>query len=197
MNLVQLFLIHLTAVASPGPDNLLVLSYSKGVPKNSLLLALGICTGILIHTLLVVFGLGKFILQSPKLFSAVQIFGGLYLSYLAYQCFKAKASQSTQIEQKSSAHLYRRGLITFILNPKALLYFFSILPQFISSDASSIDLVQICLVIVGCSFMWFFGLGIIIGYSKKIQEIQNHPYYLKTVGALFLALGVRVILSAL
>lgn len=197
MSLLQLFLIHLAAVASPGPDNLLVLTYSKGKFKNSLLLALGLSTGILIHTLMVVFGVGAFVVKSPNLFMALQIFGGLYLGYIAYQCLSAKPANTEIDDSKSSQHLYRKALITFLLNPKALLYFFSILPQFIDPNASSVDLFLVCAVIVACSFFWFFGLGIVIGFSKKIVEIQDHPYYLKTVGTLFLLLAGKVILGAI
>ena len=64
----QLLLIHLAAVASPGPDNLLVLSYSHGEWKKSLKMASGLTLGIFIHSFLVIAGVGTFFSNHPILF---------------------------------------------------------------------------------------------------------------------------------
>lgn len=201
MSLIHLLTVHLAALASPGPDNLLVLSYARGDLKRSFYLAAGLSSGILIHSLIVVFGLGKWILSKPNIFFAIQALGASYLLYICYQLFKASFQDLSQQElQKSNSSgiaLYRKAFITFLLNPKALLYFFSILPQFLDPNAANSTLSYIVILIVLESFLWFFCFGILLRFSKKILKAIEHPYYLRTVASLFGIFSLSIFYSLL
>ncbi|MEC9282086.1 MAG: LysE family translocator [Bdellovibrionota bacterium] len=192
----QLLLIHLAAVASPGPDNLLVLSYSHGDWKNSLKMASGLTLGIFIHSFLVIAGVGSYFSNHPILFRSLQFLGAAYLVYIGYSAIKASFQKlDNSFEEKKSNRLFLKALITFLSNPKAFLYFFSILPAFLKQDSGLLDYVMVILVICGVSFLWFFGLGMLVGVSKKITAIQKHPWYLRFVGSIFILLALKVALS--
>lgn len=192
----QLLLIHLAAVASPGPDNLLVLSYSHGEWKKSLKMASGLTLGIFIHSFLVIAGVGTFFSNHPILFRSLQYLGAAYLIYIGSSAIRASFQKvENSFEEKKSNKLFLKALITFLSNPKAFLYFFSILPAFLKQDSSFLDYVMVIFVICGVSFLWFFGLGILVGVSKKITDIQKHPWYLRFVGALFVLLALKVALD--
>ena len=194
---LQLFLLHLAAVASPGPDNLLVITYSHGKLKNSFLMALGLTTGIGIYTAAVLAGIGNFFIKYPKIYLALQIAGALYLLYLAFSCIKAslRKLEMQDPSEKSSKGLYVKALITFLTNPKAFLYFFSVLPPFIPENPQIHHYLLVVGIICFTSFMWFFSLGLLIGINKAIIRVQAHPYYLRFVGLLFGGLGIKVLLG--
>jgi threonine/homoserine/homoserine lactone efflux protein len=201
MSLFHLLAVHLAALASPGPDNLLVLSFAKGNIKRSFYLASGLSSGILIHSLIVVFGLGQWIIDHPSVFTSIQALGASYLLYICYQLFRASfqnLSQDISASKEATAReLYKKAFITFLLNPKALLYFFSILPQFLDPNASTARLSLIVFLIVLESFLWFFGFGILLGFSKKIMRAIEHPYYLRAVASLFGLFSISIFYSLL
>lgn len=79
---------------SPGPDNVFVLTQSalRGV-RAGLFVTLGLCTGLIVHTMLVAFGVAALFQASDLAFNALKIAGAGYLLYLAWQAFRAPASE--------------------------------------------------------------------------------------------------------
>lgn len=77
---------------APGPDIIYVLvrSIAYGA-KQGIVTALGLVSGIIVHTTLVAFGVSAVIKQSENLFLIIKIFGAVYLLYLAWQVYKSDA----------------------------------------------------------------------------------------------------------
>ncbi|WP_417545330.1 LysE family transporter [Marinobacter sp.] len=130
-------LIHLLAVASPGPDFAVMLRQALCQSrKNALLTAFGIGAGILVHVSYSLLGIGLIIQQSILLFTILKITGALYLTWIAVQCLRARAAgvyvdTKTGTLQSGFAAL-RLGFLTNALNPKATLFFVSLFSVVIS-----------------------------------------------------------------
>lgn len=125
---------------SPGPDNIFVLLQSAmHGAKSGFIVVLGLCSGLLVHTMLVAFGIAALIAASPLLFMALKFSGALYLLYLAFLSFWQKHSnfENSSVKILSMGALYKRGVIMNLSNPKVILFFLAYLPQFISADKSA------------------------------------------------------------
>lgn len=137
----------------PGPDNIFVLteSIAKGA-RNGILIALGLNSGVLVHTLAATTGVSLILKQSEFAFTVIQYAGAAYLLYLAFLSGKEKVEQFKK--QENSAHgsfkLFKTGFIMNLLNPKVSLFFIAFLPQFVRPEQGSVTLQMI---IMGVAFM--------------------------------------------
>lgn len=123
---------------SPGPDIIYVLVQSiTNSKKHGIVTALGLVSGIIIHTTLVAFGISALINQSPVIFYGIKVFGALYLLYLAYKVYKTDTAiiiDDSGTNKKELLQLFKQGFIMNVLNPKVTLFFFSFLPAFLFSS---------------------------------------------------------------
>jgi len=120
---------------SPGPDIIYVMvqGMANG-KKHGFVTALGLATGIIIHTSLVAFGVSAIIKNSDTLFFIIKLFGAIYLLYLAWQVFKSDpeiAYSAEGIKDKSLFSLFRQGFIMNVLNPKVTIFFLAFFPGFL------------------------------------------------------------------
>ena len=120
---------------SPGPDIIYVLVRSMAYgAKQGILTALGLVSGILIHTSLVAFGVSAIIKQSENIFFIIKVFGAVYLLYLAWQVYKSDpeiAFSSEGINKRRSFSIFRKGFIMNVLNPKVGIFFLAFFPGFL------------------------------------------------------------------
>lgn len=108
--------------------------------KAGLIIILGLCTGLLVHTALVALGLGQLIKASPSAMIAIGLVGALYLLYLAWGAWNAAAAaigSGSGSRPKTVAEYYRRGVVMNVTNPKVLLFFLAFLPQFLQPTGSA------------------------------------------------------------
>lgn len=85
-------LVHLLAVASPGPDFAVMLRQALTQSRrNALLSATGVGLGILVHVTYSLLGIGLLIQQSLTLFTLLKVIGALYLTWIAIQCLRSRA----------------------------------------------------------------------------------------------------------
>ena len=134
--LTFLFASALLSIA-PGPDNIFVLTQSALYGRRSgLLITLGLCTGLIVHTSLVAFGVAVIFQTSAIAFTVLKIIGALYLLYLAWLAFTAGTSdlESATSTQRSGIALYQRGILMNLSNPKVSIFFLAFLPQFASLE---------------------------------------------------------------
>ena len=90
--MLEFFIAALVVGVAPGPDNLFVLAQSATHgAKAGFCVILGLCTGILVQTGLLVAGVSALIAASPKAFFVMQCLGAAYLLYLAYKSFQVRA----------------------------------------------------------------------------------------------------------
>ena len=112
---------------SPGPDIIYVLMQSIcNGKKDGIITALGLVTGIIIHTSLVAFGISAIIKESETIFLIIKIAGAAYLLFLAYKIYKSDPEVSLdqeKVSSKSFFSLYKTGFIMNVLNPKVTIFF--------------------------------------------------------------------------
>ena len=120
---------------SPGPDIIYVLV--QGVTngkKHGIVTALGLVSGIIIHTSLVAFGISAIIKQSEILFLVIKILGAGYLFYLARKVYQSDASitvNASEVKIKALSGLYKKGFLMNVLNPKVAIFFLAFFPGFL------------------------------------------------------------------
>lgn len=158
---ISTFIFYMTAllglVLSPGPDMLYVVA--RGMVQGSLagvVSALGVCTGVLIHTLALAFGLSSLFAATPLAFEIVRWLGATYLLYLGVKTLMDQSPPpklSTKGHVRSHKTLFMQGLLTNVLNPKVALFFVAFLPQFADPTRGNMPLqlllLGLCVVILG------------------------------------------------
>jgi threonine/homoserine/homoserine lactone efflux protein len=184
---------------APGPDNIFVLTQSALYGKKSgILVTLGLCTGLIVHTTAVALGVAAIFHTSVVAFTVLKTAGALYLAYLAWQAFRASAStlEAPGSNLRSSGALYRRGIIMNITNPKVSIFFLAFLPQFASPGHGTIapqifllgGIFIIVALVVFCVIALLAGaLGGWLHNSPKAQVYLN-----RIAGTVFAGLALKL-----
>ena len=134
MDQILLFFISSLALTMmPGPDILFVINQSLEDKKSGLLVAFGLCSGLIIHTLILALGLSAIIEQNDNVIIFFKYFGSAYLFYLAFQEFKKNGVKSERMKE----NFYLRGVFMNLINPKVLIFFLAYFPNFLFSDTIS------------------------------------------------------------
>ena len=124
-------------LAIPGPTILLVLSYSISHGRSAALpLVAGVALGDSVAITLSLIGLGTLLAASAFWFTIIKWLGGLYLIYLGIQLLRGAGNpppaQTGRVGQVSPRKLFANAFIVTALNPKSIVFFIALLPQFIS-----------------------------------------------------------------
>jgi threonine/homoserine/homoserine lactone efflux protein len=142
----------LTITIAPGPDNLFILT--QGIARGrraAIITALGMCSGISIHTFAAALGISAIFATSALAFSVVKYAGALYLLYLAWLTIRHSGTlRLGQADVRPALALFKRGFIMNVLNPKVALFFLAFLPQFVDPQRGS---VPIQMLLLGSLFM--------------------------------------------
>jgi len=193
----------LLLTASPGPDNLMVLGLgmSKG-RKQGMVFGLGCALGCLSHTFLAVIGVSAIIAASPTAFTALRIGGGLYLVWLGIGALRSTGGQSAATAKgpaQSLKSLFMKGLLANAVNPKVVLFFLSLLPQFVIAANGNVPGQMLALgVTFTVQAAILFGL---LGYFAGAVGawLERKPgagkWLDRLAGTVFIALGVKLIVS--
>ena len=123
----------LLVVATPGPSVVLASSQAMRFGmKAATLTAIGDALGTICHILIATLGLQMIIHYAHSVLSWLQIVGGVYLLYLAYQSMKAKDDiTSAEFSSNSDLKIIASGFIACVSNPKAIVFFMALFPGFI------------------------------------------------------------------
>ncbi|MGM7701437.1 LysE family translocator [Pseudalkalibacillus sp. Hm43] len=127
---------------TPGPDFMFVFAQSVSHGKKAgIATGLGLCTGLIGHTLAAAIGISAILYQSSLAFNLIKFIGAIYLLYLAIQAFRENAQPEQQkVKQYTLSALYRKGIFMNILNPKVSIFFLAFLPQFVSVKSGAVPL---------------------------------------------------------
>jgi len=185
---------------APGPDNIFVMT--QGITrgrKPAIIAALGMCSGVSVHTSLAAFGISAVFYSSELVFDVVKYAGAAYLLYLAWKTLKDRSSiQMTHPVDLPSAAMFRRGFIMNVLNPKVAMFFLAFLPQFVVTGSEHVPLQMLLL---GFVFMLQATINMcLIGYfAGSIGSfIMTRPkaarYFEWLTACVFGSLGIRLAL---
>lgn len=186
---------------APGPDNIFVLTQSAlNGAVAGILVVLGLCTGLIVHSAAVAFGVAALIEASAVAFTLLKIAGAGYLLYLAWQAFRAPAQDLAQRAPRlGPAALYRRGVIMNITNPKVAIFFLAFFPQFADPSRGSmgIQIATLGAIFMAIAFVVFSVIALIAGGlsgwltgSPGAQKAMN-----RIAGLVFVGLAAKIAVS--
>ncbi|MET0947617.1 MAG: LysE family translocator [Pseudomonas sp.] len=198
-----LFFMALTVVyLLPGPDMILLLQTGARQGKGAALataVGLGIARGC--HVALAALGLAALFKAAPWTFDAVRLAGAAYLLWIGIQCLRTTLLPDLNGAGATSAQSHwreaiQRGLLTNLLNPKALLFCSVLLPQFINPHAGAVipQFAVLGMVLVGIGLMFdsaYALAGAALGrWLQRSPSIQRFQQWL--FGSLLIGFAVRL-----
>ena len=170
----------------PGPDILFVISQSISKNKTTgMLISLGLCTGLLIHTMLLVFGFSSIISNNYFLF---KLFSSFYMLLLMTQEINLLPKIYSNKSNYKPNSPYLKGLIMNLINPKVILFFIAFFPAFLFSKTLDLKIqfailgliffVQALIIFISVSYLSkrIFNLFNITSKSLKISYIKSLIY---------------------
>ncbi|TDR22600.1 LysE family translocator [Marinicella litoralis] len=181
---------------TPGPDVLLVVTIAaKEGFKKSLQLTLGLASGVVFHTSLIILGVSAAIITYPHAMKLVAAFGAVYLLYLAWLTWQHRQDAIDSSVQEISGSYYWRGVIMNISNPKVLLFFLALFPQFAQLDEPGYHwrIAILGLIFIAVTIMVFGGLAYLT--AKSTQSFMQNPRFKK--GMDYVTIGVFMLLAGL
>jgi threonine efflux protein len=190
------------ALASPGPDFIMITKVSLQSGRFAgICAALGFALGVVIHVGYVSLGLGALIAKSAILFTALKIIGAAYLFWLGYHGLRAKKREPGDIESAdtkrySPSQAIWQGFLTNLLNPKATLFFLALFSQFVGAETEAFRLFLLGGTCVIMTFLWFTVVATgLTTKAVKTRFIRLSHWLDRVCGGLFIALGVRLVLT--
>ncbi|PLX95166.1 MAG: lysine transporter LysE [Desulfuromonas sp.] len=199
---LTIVVVHLLAVASPGPDFAMVLRQSIVAGRRpALWTSIGIGTGILIHVAYSLLGLGLIISQSILLFNVIKLIGATYLLYIGWKSLHAQPTtpetqQTTAAPQPSNAQALRIGFLTNALNPKATLFFLALFSVVINHTTPLSIQLGYGIYMAGATALWFCGLSLVLTQHRIRAIFTRFGHWTeRLMGSLLIALGLKLALT--
>ncbi|WP_297790492.1 LysE family transporter [uncultured Marinobacter sp.] len=193
--------VHLLAVASPGPDFAVMLRQALCQSRrNAVLSAAGIGIGILVHVTYSLLGIGILIQQSLLLFTILKVIGALYLTWIAVQCLRSRAGsihvETDNASPQSGFAAFRLGFLTNVLNPKATLFFVSLFSVVISPDTPIALQTSYGLYMALATGLWFTLVASFFTLPRVRRGFNRFGHWLdRMMGGVLLLLAGQLLFS--
>jgi threonine/homoserine/homoserine lactone efflux protein len=142
-HLLAFALLSFLLIIVPGPNVLFIISRSLMLGRTAGVgTALGGQVGVYMQVAAVAFGIGAVVERSVAVFMALKLAGALYLIYLGIQALRHRdelgASLTAKTEPKSIRRIAADGFLVGLSNPKAIVFFIAVLPQFVDQSAGHV-----------------------------------------------------------
>ena len=182
----------LVLTVTPGPSVLMCVSTSVNLGvRKALIASLGSTTAIVCIMALSALGLGTALAASETLFTAIKWLGAAYLAYLGITAIFSSATEiavSGAVQSATNKCLFTQGFLVGASNPKALLFFGALFPQFIIAQAPQAPQ----FLALGATFI-FFELAWLTIYAlsaskakRWLQQPRRAKLFNRATGAVFL-----------
>jgi len=188
-------------VLIPGPGTAWIIAQTvAGGTRRGLHAGLGLETATLIHATAAGLGLSALLATSALAFELLKYAGAAYLVWLGIKAWREGGDvQAASAAPRATAHVFRRSVVTGVLNPKVALFFLAFLPQFVHPER-------------GMAWLQFLVLGALlstIGLANSAvlafvvgrfgQRRPGSPrlarWRQRTIGTIFLGIGLRLALQ--
>ncbi|MEG3767864.1 LysE family translocator [Alteromonas sp. 14N.309.X.WAT.G.H12] len=197
-------LIHLVAVASPGPDFAVVVRHSVAYGRKiALYTSLGVGLAIFLHVGYSLVGLSMLIKTTPWLYTTFSYAAAGYLIYLAIGALRSgppiNAPQTAQTQEVdkpliSVPKAIGVGFLTNGLNPKATLFFLSLFTAIINVETPFMIKLGYGVYLSLATTAWFCFLSYLLSTSKVAKLIGEKGYWLdRTMGVILIGLAVKLV----
>ena len=193
-------------ILAPGPSVLFTIARAVAWGRFvAVMTVIGNALGMLVMAALVAFGFGPLLEQSPLLYAIVQWAGGVYLIWLGIDALRHRHAHASDMLDQGSAtpsglRTLREGFVVGLLNPKSLVFFAAVFPQFVDRSAGNVPLQMMILGVIFATIAvisdgtWGIAAG-----SARVW-LSNNPRRLvqmRVIGGLvMLVLGALVLITA-
>ncbi|WP_210617763.1 LysE family translocator [Mammaliicoccus lentus] len=199
-NWLSFIVISLMIIIIPGPDFFIVLNNTlKGNAKNGIMAGLGISSAHVFYSALAAFGLIFILTTSYYVFTVIKILGSIYIAYLGIKTIlNAKKSFNINTDKDINTDMklrlsYKQGFISTIFNPKAILFYVSILPQFITKEDGSMQILVLSSLFILTVFIWFFLCSFLFNYIRQIfNNVKIKSMLDYAIGTVLIGLAISI-----
>jgi threonine/homoserine/homoserine lactone efflux protein len=167
----------------PGPDMAYMLAVGlEGGRRSAVKAILGIGTGMSVYAAAAVAGMGEIARSHPLVLNAVRILGAAYLLWLAYTTMRHARRAISGHSDVMAGRWYLRGVLVSITNPKIILFFLAVLPQFIgSADNPGLQMAILGAIDILMEVILYGCIGVLAGFfharlvdSTKATAVLNY-----------------------
>ena len=192
--------IHLLAVASPGPDFIMIVRNSLVYSRRSgIYSAIGLGLGIIVHITYSLAGIALVISQSVLLFNIIKYIGAAYLIYIGIKSLRAKRSGTVEAGTEHEKvdltkwQAIRSGFITNATNPKATLFFLSLFTLVIEPSTPFVVKLIMGAEMAVATALWFTLIALLVSHRMVRQRITGVQHYItRFMGGVLILFGLKL-----
>ena len=205
-HLPAFFLVSALVIVTPGQDTALTIRNTLvGGRGGGVGTALGVATGQAVWALATAVGLSALLAASHPVFVALRIAGAAYLVWLGLHALRdafrpqelAPGDALTQSARLPPARAFRQGLLSNLGNPKMIVFFTSLLPQFVTAGSGFAPLLLLGLTFCALTFAWLTFYAIAVAKARRwLLRSRVRRALDAATGTVLVALGLRLGASA-
>jgi threonine/homoserine/homoserine lactone efflux protein len=205
IELMAVATITILAVISPGADFAMVTRNSVLYGRSAgLFSSLGVAMGVQLHVFYTMIGVGLLIRSSPGLFMAIKVLGSIYLIYVGYKTFLAKATDeagstvnlTASMASISRASAFKNGFFTNALNPKTTLFVVSVYTQVVDPNTSVPIQFMYGVFMSFAHWLWFSFVSIFLSENRLRKHLLSRQIMVnKVIGGVLITLGAMLLFS--
>jgi threonine/homoserine/homoserine lactone efflux protein len=203
-HLLAFMVIATVLIAVPGPSVLFVVTRSLTLGRRAgLATVVGNAAGVYVQVVLVALGIGAIVQESIAVFTAIKLCGAAYLVYLGVQSFRHRRSLAAALHAPVEPKVLRRiladGFLVGVFNPKVIVFFMAVLPQFVDRSAGSVPAQLLllgavfCAIALLCDSLWALLAGAtrswLVSSPRRLAAIGG------TGGLVMIGLGAGLAVS--
>jgi threonine/homoserine/homoserine lactone efflux protein len=187
----------------PGPAVLYIVARSVDQGRKAgLASSSGIATGSLVHVLAATLGLSALLVSSATAYSFVKYAGAAYLIFLGIKKLRERPAEDvemTHVPPLPLRRVYGQGVLVNVLNPKAAIFFFAFLPQFVSPLRGPVTLQFLFLgmlfTVLGFTSdsIWALMASSAAGWLRRNRTFMRNQHYFS--GTVYMGLGLATAVS--
>jgi threonine/homoserine/homoserine lactone efflux protein len=201
---IGMALVALGMVLIPGPNMIYLVSRSVSQGSRAGLVSLsGTFVGFLVYMTMANFGLAAVFIYVPVLYTGVKLAGAGYLLYLAWKTLRpggASLFEPKDLPRDSRWKLFRMGLVTNLLNPKAAIMYLALIPQFVDRSSGHVILQGFILGGVQVTVSMIVNSIIVVLAGAISIFLRTRPTWLRwqrwVTGGLLGAVGIKLAIDA-
>lgn len=182
----------LLSYISPGPDWAVIAPKSIWSMRRGLACALGVQSGLLVHMAIAVLGLSVLIAETEYGLLAMRIAGSVYLLWLGFSTLRTTPQGARWTPEAGTLwRAWRQGFVANVMNPQVVVFFLSILPQFVSPER--VENVNAWIVTLGVidivvGLLWWVVFVVLVNKVSTMMSSGRFALILNTLSGLFLLL---------
>lgn len=203
--LLIVFAAYVIAAGSPGPSNMRIMGAAMARGRGAaLMLASGVVSGSIFWGFMASTGISALLARYAQALLVLQVFGGLYLLFLAFRAGRSALTSNEKLAVRASTdqvalsrgELYRKGLLMHLANPKSVLAWIALVTLGIGPNSSW---QSIAAILGGCAILSvtiFCGYAIVFSTPPMVALYRRCRRWIESLLAMFFAFaGLRMLLS--